>query len=107
MPAYSPSKESSQFDAIQSVGEMHLDVGFDQRTVATGQRAHALLPPCRLQDRGASSPGLSTAKISRNGSEAVLRMLSYELGYALKGAGKMHFTEVQRFSITQRLHLLG
>jgi hypothetical protein len=33
---YSPSKRRSQFDAIQSVEEMHLDVGFDQCTVATG-----------------------------------------------------------------------
>jgi len=74
MPAYSPSKRSSQFDAIQLVEEMDLDVGFDQRTVATGQRGHALLSPCRLQGRGASA-SRSKAKISRNGSEAV-RMLS-------------------------------
>jgi hypothetical protein len=57
MPAYSPSKRSSLFDTIQSVEEMHLDVGFDQHTVATGQRARALLSPCKLQNRGAGAPG--------------------------------------------------
>jgi hypothetical protein len=34
--AYSPSGGRPRFDAIQSVEEMHLDVGFDQCTVATG-----------------------------------------------------------------------
>jgi hypothetical protein len=57
MLAYSPSKEAPSSMQYKSVEEMHLDVGYDQRTITTGRRAHALLSPCRLQDRGASATG--------------------------------------------------